>query len=418
MKGVNVVMKPWLRIPAMMLALLLTLAAASGSVIAQDEELSGNLLLWHGWTGAEADVLNNEVLPAWQAANPNVTVETLAVPFDQLKNKYQTESATGGGPDLLIGPLDWVGELATAELIQPLDDLIDPAVLENYVPTTVEALRFNDQLYGMPESFETVALFYNKTLVPEAPATTADLEAMSGEINAANADVYGFALLSNFYHPAGYLFGFGGELFDENNMSALNSEGTVNFLTWLQELRAMPGIYEQNDDGAISSLFKEGRAAMVINGPWATGDFAGSIGAENLGVAPLPLISENGDAAPAPFLGVKHIMINSNADEEQAALAAAFAEWFTGPESASLLAEGAGHLPAHTGVDVSDDPIASAFVAQAESATPLPTIPEMGQVWEPAGNMITTVLSGDATPEEAAATAQDAINSAIEQMGG
>ena len=63
-----------------------------------------------------------------------------------------------------IGPLDWVGELATAELIRPLDDLIDPAVLEDYLPTTVDALRFNDQLYGMPESFETVALFYNKTL--------------------------------------------------------------------------------------------------------------------------------------------------------------------------------------------------------------------------------------------------------------
>jgi hypothetical protein len=30
--------------------------------------------------------------------------------------------------------------------------------------------------------------------------------------------------------------------------------------------------------------------------------------------------------------------------------------------------------------------------------------------------MITTVLSGDATPEEAAATAEETINSAIENM--
>ena len=113
---------------------------------------------------------------------------------------------------------------------------------------------------------------------------------------------------------------------------------------------------------------------------------------------------------------MKHIMLNWNADEEQAELAAAFATWFTGPESAGLLAASAGHLPANTQVDVSADPIASAFVEQAENTSPLPTIPEMGQVWEPALNMITTVISGDATPEEAAATAAEAINSGIEQM--
>ena len=63
----------------------------------------GAITLWHGWTGAEADALA-EVITAFQAANPGVTLETLAVPFDQLKNKYTTEASTGGGPDLLIGP--------------------------------------------------------------------------------------------------------------------------------------------------------------------------------------------------------------------------------------------------------------------------------------------------------------------------
>jgi ABC-type glycerol-3-phosphate transport system substrate-binding protein len=75
--------------------LLITTIFATGSarVSAQD---SGSLTLWHGWTGAEADTLNNEIIPAWEAANPGISVEVLAVPFDQLKNKYQTEVATGG----------------------------------------------------------------------------------------------------------------------------------------------------------------------------------------------------------------------------------------------------------------------------------------------------------------------------------
>jgi arabinogalactan oligomer/maltooligosaccharide transport system substrate-binding protein len=156
---------------------------------------------------------------------------------------------------------------------------------------------------------------------------------------------------------------------------------------------------------------------MVINGPWALGDYEGALGEGKVGVAPLPLISEKGDAAPKPFLGVKHIMMSNNIEGDQAALAFEFMKFFTGPESAGPLAEAAGHLPADTTVDVSADPIAQAFIEQGENVTPMPSIPEMGQVWEPAGQMITTVLSGDATPEEAAATAQDTINSAIENMG-
>ncbi|MGE3797609.1 MAG: extracellular solute-binding protein, partial [Thermomicrobiales bacterium] len=314
----------WLRVPAMMLALLLTISAA-GNVIAQDEELSGSLTLWHSWTGAEADTLNNDLLPAWQAAYPNVEIELLAVPFDQLRNKYQTESATGGGPDLLIGPHDWVGDLAQSELIQSIDPYIDADLLTNYVPSTVDAMTFDGQTYGLPERFDAVALYYNTSLVPEPPTTTAEMDEIAAAVTAANPDVYGMAHRSGFYHSAAFLFGFGAQLFDENNMSALNSPETVAFLNWLKTTSEKPGYFMQNDDAGINSLFQTGKAAMVIQGPWALGDFQGALGAENVAVAPIPSITEAGDAAASPFLGVTGIMINSNADEEQAALAAEFA---------------------------------------------------------------------------------------------
>lgn len=394
-------------------ASLMSGALVRSGASAQESSLTGKLALWHGWTGAEADTLNNDVLPAWLAAHPDAPVEALAVPFDQLKAKYNTEAATGGGPDLLIGPLDWVGELATSETIKALDDLIDPEILGNYLPATVEALTYDGALYGMPESFETVALYYNKDLVPTPPTTTAELDALAAEMP---GGTYGFALLSNFYHPAGYLFGYGAQLFDAENNSTLNSPETVAFLKWIQGTTTKPGYFQQPDDAAITSLFKEGKTAMVINGPWALGDYTSALGADKVGVAPLPAISDAGDAPAKPFLGVKHIMLNANADDEQSTLAATFMTWFTGSESVAFLAEKAGHLPAHTGVDVSGDPIAQAFVTQAETATPLPTIAEMGQVWDPAGQMITKVLAGEATPEEAATEAQDTINENIATM--
>jgi arabinogalactan oligomer/maltooligosaccharide transport system substrate-binding protein len=400
-----------LAVPA--LAALPGAAALAQTPAAGDANLTGQLTLWHGWTGAEASTLNDDILPLWQKLYPNVKVNVLAVPFDQLKNKYSTEAATGGGPDLLIGSLDWIGELASGELIKPLDDLADESWKSHYIPSTVEALVYNDKLYAVPESFEAVALFYNKDQVPTPPASTKDLEDIAAK---AASGTYGFALLSNFYHPAGLFFGFGGKLFDDQKMSAIDSPETVKFLTWLAALKGKPGVFMQNDDAAISSLFKEGKASMVLNGPWALGDYQGALGKDKVGVAVQPKISENGDAAPKPFLGVKNLMVNANAAADQAKLAFTFATWFTSPDSEKFLVEKAGHLPAHTGVDVSQDPIASAFVEQAKDATPLPTIPEMSQVWDPAGAMITQVLEGAKTPDAAAKEAQDKINQGIKNM--
>ena len=389
------------------------LLAGTSLRLASAQDLSGKLTLWHGWTGAEADTLNNTVIPAWKTANPNVEVEALAVPFDQLKNKFSTDTATGGGPDLLIGPADWVGELATGELIKALDDMATSDITDAFLPATIDQLKFDGKLYGLPESFECVALYYNTDLVKTAPKDTNEVYSVSAGMA---SGTYGLALLSNFYHPAGFLFGFGGQLFDDQNKCILNSPETVNFLTWLGNFTTKPGLFQQNDDAAISSLFKSGKAGMVVNGPWALGDYTGALGADKVAVAPIPLISESNNGPAKPFLGLKQMMMNNNIEGDQATLAFEFMKFFTGPESAGPLAEKNGHLPANKSIDISGNEIAQAFVKQAETATPTPTIPEMGQVWDPAGAMITAVLAGDQTPEEAAKDAQDKINKAIENM--
>ena len=60
----------WKRLPIAMLAFLL-MAMGSAGAMAQETspntDLSGELVLWHGWTGAEADTLTNDIAEkAWQ----------------------------------------------------------------------------------------------------------------------------------------------------------------------------------------------------------------------------------------------------------------------------------------------------------------------------------------------------------------
>ena len=40
---------------------------------------------------------------------------------------------------------------------------------------------------------------------------------------------------------------------------------------------------------------------------------------------------------------------------------------------------------------IKDDPVVNGFAQQASRGTPMPNVPEMGQVWEPIGNAITFV---------------------------
>jgi len=383
------------------------LLAGTGLRLAGAQDLSGKLALWHGWTGAEADTLNNTIIPAWKTANPNVEVEALAVPFDQLKNKFSTDTATGGGPDLLIGPADWVGELATGELIKALDDMATSEITDAYLPATIDQLKFDGKLYGLPESFECVALYYNTDLVKTAPKDTNEVYSVSAGMA---SGTYGLALLSNFYHPAGFLFGFGGQLFDDQNKCILSSPETVNFLTWLGNFTTKPGLFQQNDDAAISSLFKSGKAGMVVNGPWSTADdLKGSAfsNADNLGIATVPAGSVK---AGAPVGGHNLVVYAGSKNLDASYLFVAF---LNSAQNQATIAAKNNVLPTRTSAyadpQVAGSKLLSAFADPLKAGVGRPPVPGASDLLTPLDSDYQAILGGQKSP-------QDALNDAATQF--
>ena len=332
-------------------------------------EPGGAITLWHGWTGAEADALA-EVITAFQAANPGVTVETLAVPFDQLKNKYTTEASTGGGPDLLIGPKDWIGELSQAGLIAPLDDLAAKIGLDQLNQSAVDANKFQGKVWAFPESTEAVALWYNKDKVKEAPKSVDELLKLAAEV--------GLAYNSGFYHSAGLLLAEGGMVFDANQACALDQgNSVVDALTFIQNAKGTPNVITDADGGKLDAAFKDGKVGFVFNGPWATGDYVKALGADKLGIAePIAV----GTGKFAPFLGTKNVFLSANSQNEAAQT---FLKFMAQPKTQAMLTK-VGHIPSNPNVKV-DDPFIAAFLKQTASASYFPNEPEMGAVWTPAG---------------------------------
>jgi len=380
--------------------------------VGAQEALSGELTFWHG-LGTEATVLNDQVIPAWEAAYPDVSLNILQVPFDQLQNKFLTEASAGGGPDVLLGASDWIGNYAESEVVLPLNEIAGAEFAAGYNPAAISGVTFDEQIYGVPQNVNGVALFYNKTLVPTPPTTTDELLAMASEIAAANPDVYGFGLIANFYSNVGYLFGFGGAIFQEDGeTSAFDTPETTAFLTFLKKVRDTPGVFTQADQGAVESIFREGKLAMMFNGPWFQQAATESLGAEGVGVALLPAISELENAPAKPFVGIQTFYVNANLDDDQAALAFAFAEWMSTAGVQPFVDE-AGYLPAANEVTLpAENPLAATFVEQYAAGVPLPSNPKMGAVWTPAGDMIVKALEGTLPPEQAAAEAAETINAA------
>jgi maltose-binding protein MalE len=369
---------------------------------------SGQITLWHGYTGAEADTLTKAVKMLTDK-NPNFKVTLLAVPFDQLKNKFTTEAATGGGPDLVIGPNDWIGEFAEAGIIQPLDEVEgSKPLVSGLTPAAVGVTTYNNKLYGIPTSMKNVALYYNKDLVKTLPKNLDDMVTMAGTL-ATGKVTYGLALNGGFYHAVGFNYAFGGKLFTDATHVDLTTKGTVDWLTWMKKAHDSKGVFAKaGADGDIDNLFKTGAAAMVINGPWALADYQKALGKDKVGVAIAPNTAAGGKFAP--FVGTENYFVNAGTKNEKAAVQ--FVTFIVSSGIARLFVD-AGQISTNPNVDLSSNSSLQAFVDQAAQGTPFPNVPAMGKVWDPAGNMITEVLDGKASPADAAKKASDAINAAI-----
>lgn len=370
------------------------------------------VVLWHPWGGMELAALK-EAIGRYQTAHPEVEIQALQVPSDKLQDKYLRSSAANGGPDLLIGPVDWIGKYAQSEVISPLEGTVATASLDRYQPVAIQAMTYRSHLYALPESLETLALYYNKKVLTGAPpATLQDLF-----IKANSRDYYrsDFLLAYNtqFFFSAGYMFGMGGRLFAPDGQVELVGAGAEHWLKFLHDLKVHPRIAAKSDYARADALFRDGKAAMTVNGPWALGDYRKALGAD-LGTTTLPMVE---DGVPAvPFVGVKCFMFNPNSGAAARERAVAFATYMTSPEIARLTMDRAGHIPAVRDVQVPAGDLLGAFAEQARWGTPLPAAPEMKEMWAPMDQAIEKVMTDVAPPTTAIQTAREVIAAKIEAV--
>ena len=367
--------------------------------------VSGTLLLWHSWAGDEGDALA-QVLAAVKSQYPDLQLATLFVAPDDLLASYVEAAQAGGGPDLLLAPNWQIDQLARTNTLLPLDDQLAADLTEQYWPGALDSLRVDGTLYGLPMSYQTVALLVNTNLVDATalPSTTDEWLA-----DARSAPTHGIGLYANLFHLAWGLPAYGATLFDDTGTVILDqSGGTAAFLTWLQTVNKTQGSYVNSDYGMLLDRFKKGEFAYLVDGPWALPELSAALG-DALVVVPLPA----GPAAPAqPWLYSDGLFVNASIAPDQQALALTVAQAMTTGAAASALATGDTLLPAARDVDLSAQPQLDGFAKQAATALAMPTRPEMDQVWGYGGDMLVKTLTGLTPPPAIVAETSALINEA------
>jgi maltose-binding protein MalE len=402
----------------MVLALLALLVVPTMSISAQD---TVTLELWHAKQDAEGDALL-ALMNAFVEANPNIIVNQTYNPSGTLQDSFVAAAGAGEGPDMVIWANDSTGPWATAGLLTDLTAGIDEDLRAQGTDTAWGTFTFNDAVYGIPYSAKTLAFFYNRALVPEAPETWADVLSISEELAADG--VTGLAFNNGFFHSAGFLFSLGGQLMDADGNAAFapDTEGRTAMEAYFQLHQDLYNLAQDADSGVVidgaspNPGFQTGEVAMVYDGIWNLAQFESDLG-DDLGVAIMPAL-DNGNV-PALFAQAEGFFVNATVADDPAKLEAvlAWARFVTSAEGQTIASEEGGLLPINPAVEVVN-PNLQVFAEQFALGTPFPNRAELGQFWGPMGDAITAVTAGGETPAAAAANAYDLIQAGIDGLRG
>ncbi|WP_055478654.1 extracellular solute-binding protein [Sphaerimonospora mesophila] len=386
-------------------------------------EVSGEITWWDTSDATTEAPAFKELVEEFHAKYPKINVTYVNVPFADARDKFKTAAPSGSGaPDVLRTDVGWVAEFASLGYLAPLDGT--PAVdrPEEFLPTPAASGRFGGKTYGVPQVTDTIGLLYNKELLKKAghdapPATMAELKQTALDVKS-KTDADGIALNVDAYFLLPFIYGEGGDLVDAQNkkitISSPQSVAGVKIVEDLIESGAAAKPALQDSYTNAETAFKEGKVAMIFNGPWSNADNLGGKvfkdDPDNFGVAPVPAGSVR---SGAPVGGHDYTVY---AGSKNLAAAYLFVQFMASAESQAKIAGELGLLPTRTPAYGMPAATANPKIAQwqkpMESAVERPWIPEAASLFQPLVEGYQRLAGGQTTTEpmlEDVATAYEGI---------
>ncbi|MFC6616278.1 ABC transporter substrate-binding protein [Halopenitus salinus] len=371
----------------------------------------------------------------------NVSIDLVPFQYQDLRQNYLTGARTGT-PDLIEGVLSHVSDYTKADLLEPLDESVqNKDNYDGFIDSSIDALRYQDQLYGLPLDGNGRGLLYRKDILEEygfePPETAQELHEIGREINQGEEDMAGYKnvtaagdirgfqeWISHVYQHADALYEVDGD-----SWTVVPSADTLGqiFDNWYYQIWAVDNpVADPNSIGTgyeqLDSAYARGNFAMCPNGPWVrssqadAGPNSETILNEHTAVTHLPHAE---GAERGTYLEVEWAGLNSHSEHMDTAWEAL--DIYTSTESFQLFAEndpGNWVTPIHEDIESTmDDEDWLPFTEIIETGTALAFV-SWGSTREALYNSMQRVAYGESDPyneaEQFHSTLQDIAQNEFE----
>ncbi|GAB3618308.1 ABC transporter substrate-binding protein [Okibacterium endophyticum] len=385
------------------------------------------ITFWNSFTADDRPAVE-ALVERYNESQDDVVVELNIMPGDVMGQKLLPAFQSGTGPTIVAVDPSQVPGFAEKKVIQPVDALYEDGHLDpSQLPEAqIAATTWNDERYGVPMSAATAMLYYNKTLLSAAgiPEPAKTLEELADQAVALTEYVegkdttnqYGFVIADHAAVPvwASLLWSWGGGVVSADGTESLlgSSESIAAAEYWVDLIRNQhisPVGLSGVDAGAI---FQAGRAAYVIEGPWAATGYRDA--GVDFGVATVP----EGPAEQSSVAVGASMTLNSDVNDAERDAAYDFMAFWNSVESQTYWSIETSYPPNRTDIDpadISENPTAVAF-AQPQDAAFFPGGPvvDFAKVFDdifiPALQKMT---NGEGAPADVLPSASDQIDALL-----
>ncbi|WP_225827689.1 extracellular solute-binding protein [Streptomyces naphthomycinicus] len=370
------------------------------------KDISGTITYWDTSDAATEAPTYKALIKQFETTYPKIKVDYQNVPFTDIEQKFKSAAKSGkGAPDVVRTDVGLMAEYAELGYIAPLDGTAALKDTDDFSSVPLNTAKYKGKTYGVPSVTDTLGLLYNKKLlkkagIAEPPATWDEFIADSKTIKR-KTGAYGTYLNPDSYFLLPLLYSNGADLADPSKKKITINDGAA--------VKALDTAKKINDEASMKvdfanayqnmqAAFKNGKVAMLVQGPWSVGDalggsaFKGDEG--NLGFAPVP--AGAGGKAQAPTGGHNLTVYQGSSNLDASYL---FTQFMTSTPSQIAIAKGTGTLPtrksAYTSEVTGDAKIAGFQPILEKTARARVALPQVGSLFTPLAQNYVKILQGD-----------------------
>jgi multiple sugar transport system substrate-binding protein len=391
---------------------------------------SADITVWHGYTDAEADALTDQA-KQWNTDHPTAKVNLVFNGGnDGALQKTVAGFTAGNYPDVAYEYGSSVSPLSRQPKLVDLTDKVKQADVnwDDFFVAEREAGTVNGKVVGVPALVDNLALVYNKDAFAKAgiPEPTEqwswqDFRDAAKKLTDPAQKTYGWAYVNDgsedtVWRYLAMLWQAGGDLLTpDNTKPAFDSQAGLAALQQLKDMAVTDkSVYLDQGNQNYLNLFNSGKVAMLWTGPWDLTEINSDV---KYGVTVLPGYNGNHQTISGPDLYLLFDHSDTRTDT-----AWKFVTWLTSAKIHLQFAIATGDLPLRKSeIELPDYqkflqkyPANEVFVknlGNVEHARP--NVPSYAQISTAIGQMVQSVLIGQAEPQPALDTASDGVTSAL-----